>query len=384
MANALATVPARPAQPTAQQVPQMLIPFMRGTIDHSEPFYDVTFTLGANTQNIGPIDIASYGFAKAVYCQVNVVSAANAATVALTEDAPWNIFSEIAIQDVNGSPLFGPHSGWETYAHHKYGGFRGQQDPKLFPGYVGLAVGASATAGSGTFQYRINLERNGRDGLGALANMNASQAYKLRGTLNSLAGVFATAPTVAPTVRVRFWLEAYSQPNAVDAAGRPQATVPPANQTTGFSSRIQPPTNSGATTLKHTRVGNYIRNLIYINRRAGTSRANGEADFANMQFQWYVDSRLLTNMAVEMIRARMSEQYQFVSTAFETAGGPDNGVLVLPFCTEFDGRAGYEMRDMWLPTTQATRLEMAATFPNAGVLTIMTDDVAPRGNVFLS
>lgn len=383
MANALATpAPAAKAAPTPAQ--QMLIPFMRGTIDHSEPFYDTTFTLAANTQNIGPVDIASYGFAKAVWIQVNVVAAANAATVALTEDAPWSFFSELAIQDVNGAPLYGPHSGFENYCHAKYGGFRGQQDPKLYPSYSGLVVGAGATAGSGVFAYRINLERNGRDGLGALANMNASQAYKLRATLNNLAGVYATAPTTAPTVRVRFWLEAYSQPNGADAAGRAQATVPPANQTTGFSSRIQPVTNAGATTTKHTRVGNYIRNLIYINRRAGTSRVNGEADLINMQLQWYVDSRLLTNMSIEMIRARMSEQYGFVSTAFESAGGPDNGVFVLPFMTEFDGRAGYEMRDMWLPTTQATRLELAGTYPNAGVITVMTDDVAPRGNVFLS
>jgi hypothetical protein len=316
--------------------------------------------------------------------QVNVVSTGNSATVALAEDAPWSTFAELAVQDVNGAPIFGPHTGFEAYLHHKYGGFRNQSDPRLFTNYSALTTGSGGTAGSGVFSFRINLERSGRDGLGSLANMNASQAYKVRGTVNNNTGIFSTVPNGTVTVRVRMWLEAYSQPNATDAAGRPQATVPPANQTTGFSSRIQPPTVSGANTIKHTRVGNYIRNLIYINRRAGTSRANGETDLANTNIQWYVDSRLLTNMGIEMIRARNAEQFSLTSPTLDAVNGPDSGVFVLPFCTEFDGRAGYEMRDMWLPTTQATRLELAVTLSNSGVLTVMTDDVAPRGNVFIS
>jgi hypothetical protein len=234
------------------------------------------------------------------------------------------------------------------------------------------------------FQFRINLERSGRDGLGALANMNASQAYKVRGTIAALLGIYGVVPNGTTTARVRMWLEAYSQPNAIDAAGRPQATVPPANQTTGFSSRIQPVTVAGANTIKLTRVGNYIRNLIFINRRAGTSRANGETDLAGLNLQWYIDSRLLTNMSIEMIRTRMAEQFEFTSVTAEAANGYDNGVYVLPFCTDLDGRAGYEMRDSWLPTTQATRFEHTLTLANAGVLTVMTDDVAPRGNVFLT
>jgi len=381
MANALMNAPAKQ---DAKQAPQMLLPFIRGAADHSEPFYDATATVNANTSNLGPIDVASYGYARAIWIQVNVVSTGNSAAVALHEDAPWSLFSELAIQDVNGAPLYGPHSGYETYLHHKYGGFRAQRDPKLYNNYTALTTGAGATAGSGVFMFRINLERGSRDGLAALANMNASQAYKVRGTINNLLGIFTTVPNGAVSARVRMWLEAYSQPNAVDAAGRGQATAPPANQTTGYSSRIQPTTNSGANTIKHTRVGNLIRNLIYVNRRAGTSRANGETDLAGLNLQWYLDSRLLTNMSIEMIRSRMAEQFDLTAVGFEAVNGFDNGVFVLPFCTEFDGHAGYELRDMWLPTTQATRFEITATLPNAGVLTVMTDDVAAKGNVYVS
>ena len=376
--------PAKPV-PATQPAQVMQIPFMRGAVDHAEPFFDTTFTLTANQQNIGPVDVPAYGFARAIWFDIQLTSAGNAAAVAVQEDAPWVTLAELAIQDLNGSPLFGPHSGMETYLHHKYGGFRNQRDPKLHPNFAAITTGAGATAGSGRYQFRVNIERSGRDGLGALADMNASQAYKMRAVLNSLANIFSTSPTAAPTVRVRAWLEAYSQPNSVDpVTGRPAATVPPANGTTGYSSRILPPTVAGANTLKHTRVGNYIRNLIYINRRAGTSRVNGEADLVGTNWQWFIDARLLTNMTTEMIRSRMLEQYNFVSVTLEAAGGPDNGVIALPFMTEFSGLAGYEMRDNWLPTSQATRLELVMTLANSGVLTIMTDDVAPKGNVFLT
>lgn len=378
---------ATPGKPPANATPPTgpLVPFVRGAIDHVEPFYDQTFTLTAASQNLGPYDIVSFGFARAIWLDVQVVSAGNSAAVTVLEDAPWSVLGEFAVQDLNGAPMFGPHSGYEVYLHHKYGGYRNQRDPKAYANsYSAPVTGAGATGGSFRFGVRINLNRSERDGLASLANMNSSQSYKIRGSIAPLSQIYGVNPTVAPTVRVRAWLEAYSQPNSVDAAGRNQATVPPANMTTGYSSRIQSAVNAGANTIRHTRVGNYVRNLIYVLRRGGTSRVNGEADLANVTHQWYLDSRLLTSMTTEGIRARMVEQFDLMSQTAEAASGPDNGVLVLPFCTEFDGKAGYEMRDFWLPTTQATRLELVTTLANAGVLTIMTDDVAPKGNVFMS
>lgn len=385
MANQLATMPAA-TQPAAKSNAGPLLPFTRGAVDHAEPFFDTTFTLSAAQQILGPIDVAAYGYARAVVIQVDVASSGNGATVAATEDAPWDLFAELVFQDVNGAPIF-QNSGYETYMHHKYGGFRAQRDPKLLPPgvFAALTTGAGATAGTGKFLLRINLERSARDGLGALGNMNASQAYKVRGTINNLLGIWTVAPSGVVTARVRLTLEAYSQPNATDDAGRAQMTAPPANQTTGYSSRFQPTVNAGQNTVRHTRVGNLVRNLLYIQRRTGTSRVNGETDLAGLQLQWFLDSRLWTNLSIEALRTIMAEAYGLTNVAAEAAGGIDNGVFVLPLCIiDFDGFAGFEMRDMLMPTTQATRLELQYTLANAGVLTVMTDDVAPRGDIYIS
>lgn len=387
MPSPLAAQQKQAAAQPQNKAPVRPLPFTRGAVEHTEPFWDQTFTLSANQQNLGPVDIATFGFARAIVLDVDIVSAGNSAAVAVVEDAPWSAFAELTIQDVNGSPIFGPHTGYESYLHHKYGGFRNQPDPKLYPTtvYSAIVTGTGGTGGSGSFALRINLDRGGRDGVGALANMNASSAYKIRGTVSNLAGIYSVSPTVAPTLRIRMSLEAYSQPNPTDAANRPQATVPPANGTTGFSSRFQWNANAGANTIKHTRVGNYIRNNIYVLRRAGTSRANGQADLIGQQLQWFVDSRLLTNKLYEMIQMQMAEWFEYASPTYEAAGGPDNGVFVLPFNTDWDGSAGYETRDLWLPTTQATRYELLIpNLANAGVLTVMTDDVSPKGNVFMT
>ena len=53
------------------------------------------------------------------------------------------------------------------------------------------------------------------------------------------------------------------------------------------------------------------------------------------------------------------------------------------FCHEFDGHVGNELRDGWLPTVQSTRLEIVGSFANAGALDIITNDVAPAGEVFV-
>ena len=59
------------------------------------------------------------------------------------------------------------------------------------------------------------------------------------------------------------------------------------------------------------------------------------------------------------------------------------GVWLEDFAHEFDGKIGNELRDGWLGTVQSTRLELSGTFGSAGTLTILTNDVAPAGPIFM-
>jgi hypothetical protein len=179
------------------------------------------------------------------------------------------------------------------------------------------------------------------------------------------------------------YLEAWDQPEAV-TAGQSNQTTPPAMNTTQFWSSQTYAVNVGQNTIRLTRVGNYLRNLIFILRRGGTSRVNGEADWADPT-TLYLDTRPLDIIESNNWQHQMYERTGFggAGVANEAAKGLDNGVRVYDFMHEFDGVLGRENRDLWLPTLGSTRLEIQGSFANAGTLTVLTNDVAVAGSVFL-
>jgi hypothetical protein len=53
------------------------------------------------------------------------------------------------------------------------------------------------------------------------------------------------------------------------------------------------------------------------------------------------------------------------------------GVIVFPFSHLLSGRMGNESPDLWLPTTQSTRLEVVGPSATAGNIQVIVNDVAP-------
>lgn len=369
---------------TSQATAPALVPFVRAAREHTESFYDSgNLSAGAD---FGPVDIPAYGFLRSILIDVQITSTGNAATVALHEDAPYNAISSLVVQDVNSTPVYGPLDGYSAYLSDKYLGARGPLDPKLVPGgFTSPTTGAGATAGSGRFTFRIPIEAIARTGLGALANSNSSTTYKLRGTLNSLANIFTTAPNGTVVFRVRCYLEAWSVPAATDWRGRPQEQVPPGNGTTNYISRtVFSNVAVGANTLRLPRVGNYIRSLILVFRSGSgsTARATAESTGLPDPVSFYIDTRLMHQQAPNIARRYEAERANLISTTFDAAGGPTNGVIFLDGAHDF-GRIGNENGDQWLPTLQSTRAELQFTSSFAGSLVVITNDVAPPASASL-
>src|SRR5690606_27379986 len=109
--------------------------------------------------------------------------------------------------------------------------------------------------------------------------------------LNSSGDVYSTAPSSLPDVRVRVFLEAWDQPEA-SMAGATNQTTPPAMNTTQFWSSQVYNVNAGEQTIRLTRVGNYIRNLIFIYRddSSPATRSGGESEFPD-PLRVYLDTR---------------------------------------------------------------------------------------------
>jgi hypothetical protein len=371
----MSPAPIAPAQNAPKdKAPQIIVPFVRAAQEHLEAFLDVSQVIGASNVPLAPIDIPAYGFARGVFIEVTATGGTGAAAVA-KGDAPFTALTDIQIADVNGAPIVGPLDGYDMYLVNKYGGYRrSTTEPKLHPDFQTVQ-----TNGNFSFLLYVPIEVSGRDALGSLANQNAASSYKLKATVAAKGSVYSTDPTTLPTVRVRAWLDAWTQPGDHDLRGNAQATQPPAHGTTSFWSKTVVNVNSGQQTIRLPRVGNLLRELVFIYRDA--SGVRNKTNFPG-PFQIYWDTRLLKEYQPITWRGQMSQRFALTGTD-DAARGLDTGVYVEDYCHEFDGLAGAELRDGWLPTVQSTRLDVFGNFGAAGTLTVLTNDVSPAGEVFV-
>jgi hypothetical protein len=380
---------ARGGKSNAQVMP--LVPFIRASMEHREPCgIDVTRTLlTSGAQDLGVFDIPAYGYIRNIVLVVTGSGAAGSPT--FHEDFPFSAITNIALTEPNGAVIAQFNSGYDLYLANKWGGYGNiiSADPRLSP--------TTTTTATGGFQFvlRIPIEINGRDGLGCLPNQNAAATFKLRMTLGSgaaSAGIYgATAPTTQPNVRVQVYIEAWDQPE-VSVAGMTNQVTPPAMNTTQFWSAQIFNVNAGSQTVRFTRMGNYVRNLICILRNTSTGRVGGQSDWPD-PMQVFLDARpvdtaIKTLMTEQMFRrsgygSRAPAGVLTSALAYDVAGGLDNGVFVYDFTHEFDQSLGQENRDLWLPTLGSTRVELQGVFGNAGTMTVLTNDVAIAGPVFL-
>lgn len=361
-----------------QAAPTILVPFTRASHEHIEPMQDVTQALSATSTALGPYDVPAYGYLRNIILDVQA-SGGTGAGVTTKEDAPWNVISEIALIDVNGAPVVGPFSGYDLYLINKYGGYAFAADPKLSPMYSA----PSGTGGNFRFLLRIPVEFSAREGLGSLPNANAASTWKLRITLNPASQVYSVAPSGLPSVRVRMYLDAWSQPAQTDLKGNATAQQPPAIGTTAYWSKTTLPVSAGFNTLRLPRMGSLIRNLMFVFRdTAGGTRSAGDAAFPDTP-SLYWDTRLLKTYQRDLWKHEMYRKTGY-SAAAEAANGLDSGVFVEDYCHDFDGKIGGELRDQYLGTTQSTRYELTGTFASAGTLTVITNDVAAASEIFVN
>lgn len=348
--------PQRKAAPAQVQA----IPFTAAAHEHSEPITtDITAAIGAAQQPRGPFDVPSYGFLRHIFLEVTL-SGGTLGAGALSPDFPFNILQNITLSDVNGAPIFGPLDGYACLQANTFGGYAFRQDPRLGPWYDGTI--------NGKFFLRIPVEVSRHNAYGSLANQNAAASYKLAYTIATAAQAFTTAPTTAPVVTVKPWLEAWSQPNATDLTGRPQEREPRAHGSTQFwSSFTRSGLGAGNLNLLLPRMGNLLRAIIFISRDASGARFDTVMPDPIL-LNW--DARQLYNESQRYRQQRMME-------SIEAPAVRDTGVHAYLFDNSVLGHAGDEDPNLWLPTVQSTRLELAGTTTLAGGIQVITNDIAP-------
>lgn len=353
-----------------------IVPFRRATREHRELVNDSLYTMSTLLQSPqnGAISIPAYGYLRGLL--VTVVVAGGVAGTAFQPNAPWAVLQNIQLTEPNGAPLIQFNDAFQAYLAHKYGG----ATPLFFEDPKGGVF--ASTMPNFTLQFYLPLELDLRDCLGSLPNQNAAAMFQLRYQVAPSSLVYTTTPTTQPTVQVTVEAYEYDQPQATTDGVANQVT-PPAMNTTQFWTVQQYPVVAGNNRIRLTRVGNYVRNLGFIYTDNAGSRTVGDTNWPT-QLEIDLDARPVDYVRKLTWRQTMYGRYGYqASTLDGGTGTQDSGVFWYDLCHEFDGAVGNENRDGWWKTYGSTRLEVAGNFGVAGTLTVLTNDVAIAGNVFV-
>lgn len=344
-----------------------LVPFARASKFHVEQGQVYNgIVVNAAAPGTYYFDVPTYGFLSALILTFTATGGTGVAAV-YYEDAPWSQVASITVYDVNGTPIYGPISGYEAYLIAKFGGYR-----LVGPDVSALATQyAKPTSGNYKFFLPIFMEF-GQDGLGCLPNMDASAKYRVQVILNSGTAaasgpVFTTAPTTYPTLSIQLEGLYRSEPPAVDRFGNNNSVAPPAVGTVQYWTKQTASPISGAQTLQLTRVGNVIRNHLLIFRdNADGTRATAEAnDLPTLfEYDWDTGQRYVANFNTLRFLVQQMELYDHPA-----------GTLFIPNTADPDFILGAEYGDQWMATTGATKLVLRFTPANAVQLTILTNDI---------
>lgn len=373
---------------------QASVPFARASKYHIEQGNAVSGVV-INTPSPGTFNftLPSYGYLAAVMLTF-AASGGTGAVAVYYEDSPWSQISQIIIQDVNGVPIY-QLGGYQAFLASKFGGYRlfgPDISTALYGAVTSLTTGAGLGAigntplflkgNSGNYVFTLPLYFEfGRDGLGNLANMDASARYNVQITLNtgtaSATGpVYTTAPTSYPTLAMMVEVLCRSQPPQADLFGTANTITPPAAGTIQYWSQQAISGLTGAQTIQLTRVGNLIRGhyLVFRDTANGT-RATAELSDMPILFEFDWDSipRYISNVST------LRQFFGDLVTGYDYP----LGVIGLPNTTDPDKLAISEFGDEWMQTVGASKLTLRFTPLASCSLIVLTNDFVPAsGQVY--
>lgn len=376
-----ATQPKKPA--TGQKSQQTVRPrsFLVGTTAVLEGNdYDQTYDVTAAKAGT-PWALTATGWLRGLYllCTGTGLTAGTASA-----DAPFNIFSNIQLDDVNNESIFGPFDGYTAFLTNKYGGYIFAGDPATSSVF---ALSGTTSTNNFTFVLYIPLEIVARDPLGPVASVNNTASLTLRMSFNPTATVFAS-PTGTLNVRIRGTQSFYWEPKTHDPQGNPISKEPPASGTTQYWTQGSVAI-AGAGTINQplsTGLGYPLRCYAFVNRDGSGSRANGETNWPDPLIGLKFEANMiLSNYPKTLWQALMAMMYGYKAATADTRGaglavGKENGVYLLNWNNDFFAQhPGSETRRSYLQTSPGSNFIFNGAMGGAGNLYSVVNYVAAGG-----
>ncbi len=351
-----------------------------GTENQSDYQNSLTFT--AAVQNFPDVKVQPDGWLRGMWFDVAGVSAGNSATVAFQPDAPFAAIDTVLFRDTGGEQIFGPFNGYDWMTTNKFGAYHAQGDPRADNQFTAI-TGSGGSGGTFHMSLYLPLEIAAADALGDVENRSENSIYRVSITLAASATVYSTAPTVAPVVTVTTTQDSYTEPvAAMSLGGRSVSTAPPSPGTLQYWKQEQVAVPAAAFSALITNgIGNGYRNVIFkLVRNAGT-RANGDADFPD-PFEVTLGTTRTRLYKKATWKDKTQRHFEFVGTTNDSALNLENGVFPMIFTQDVGIKPGDEARRRYQRTKTGNTYKTRGTYANAGLLSITSNYIVPRGNDF--
>lgn len=359
-------VPGSNAQAGASGAGVGNVPFQMGSFQYAEQIATDVFQLGANGQEFVH-NITPGGFLRGVDLQATSTGGVAGTP---TADAPFNLFSSVSLENIDGSPILYPMAGYSYAIWQKFSA------PWLGEPSNPAQLFSASQATPGWYLHAYP-EIFGTAGV--LANTDARAQYRIRYTLAPAVTV-GTGYTTNPTVTVVSYLQSWAQPDRADLHGNSIEPAPPGlNLARIVRHQIIPLNAAGADNLVQiTNTGNEIRNIIVIIR----DQTNARNDAISGVLRVRLDDRSLGTFTPATL---FDKAVSFYPNLQNNTFPRPTGVYVFPrFRSSQPNNDAMVNGNYWLPTSNATYLTfefITGAGPTGGTIEIITDEVVPVGAI---
>lgn len=357
-------------------------PFPVGVYDSGTQDYDETKTQLATPVQYPVWNISPTGWARGMWFDFAMTTAANAATVVFNGDPTAGGFcgvQKVTLYDL-GNEVVVQLTGYEWLVMNKFGGYFEVGDPRADITFSQTA-GAGATGGSFHWIAYLPFEVVARDALGVVQN-ESKPGWKVELWMDSSAQTYTTPPTTLGNLRVRGFVDSYTEPAAMAPNGRPFAQTPPLPGSLQYwkSENDSLPAGSAKYDLTNG-VGFPIRNIFYYGRDGSNStRATADGNwpdpatlmFGNIQYF----SRSKNLWISKMSRSFGLSSLGTTVPAVDTAQGRENAVFPVWFTQDMTGHPGDELRFRYLDTQVNSLIRFQGSFGAATTLFALSNWIA--------
>ncbi|MGI8309043.1 hypothetical protein [Saccharopolyspora hattusasensis] len=356
-----ATVGGNPGPAPGKGGGAVQVPFLVGSSHYAEKIFTDNYETKPGQSQEFVHNITPGGFLRGVSLYVKATGG-SLGQGTVSPDNPWSLITSISLENIDGSPIKYPMSGYAYYLENKYSK-PWMGDPTKYSAY--------SRGINPSFVLRIFPEI--RDTAGVLANTDARAQYRIRYTLAGGDNVATGNVGAWPNVTVTGFLETWAQTDAQDLHGNPIAPLPPGLSIGSLLRHDVKALNAAGADnlLQLSNTGNEYRTIILVVRDSKGERQ----DYLSDPIRFRLDDRSVFVRSPESLFSQMEWHYDSLGLGIAER---ETGVYVIPRFRQ----PGQLTGSYWLPTSNATYVMLeTATAAGAknlpGTVEIITDEVVP-------